>query len=60
MGSYTRQTVLFSRDGCSRLALIIVFLYGGYIPFVESLCFAKPIYTAAAARDAMLDKWETR
>ena len=41
MGSYTRQTVLFSRDGCSRLALVFVFLYGGYIPFVESLCFAS-------------------
>ena len=41
MGSYTRQTVLFSRDGCSRLALVFVFLYGGNIPFVESLCFAS-------------------
>ena len=41
MGSYTRQTVLFSRDGCSRPALIFVFLYGGNIPFVESLCFAS-------------------
>ena len=41
MGSYTRQTVLFSRDGCSRLALVFVFLYGGNIPFVVSLCFAS-------------------
>ena len=26
---------------CSRPALVVVFLYGGNIPFVESLCFAS-------------------
>ena len=40
-GIYTRQTVLFSRDWCSRPALWFVLLYGGNIPFVESLCFAS-------------------
>ena len=35
------QTVLFSHFWCSRPALWFVLLYGGNIPFVESLCFAS-------------------
>lgn len=35
------QTILFSHFWCSRPALWFVLLYGGNIPFVESLCFAS-------------------
>ena len=41
MGSYTRQTVLFSRDGCSRLAPVFVVFYGKHPVCGEPLfCFS--------------------
>ena len=41
-GGFISQTVLLSAlIECSRPALVVVFLYGGNIPFVVSLCFAS-------------------
>ena len=48
MGSYTRQTVLFSRDGCSRLALIFVFFIRGIHP----IC-GEPLFCFSANPDSL-------
>ena len=48
MGSYTRQTVLFSRDGCSRLALIFVFFIRGIHP----VC-GEPLFCFSANPDSL-------
>lgn len=48
MGSYTRQTVLFSRDGCSRLALVFVFFIRGIHP----VC-GEPLFCLSANPDSL-------
>ena len=48
MGSYTRQTVLFSRDGCSRPALIFcVFIRG-----IHPVC-GEPLFCFSANPDSL-------
>ena len=40
-GFYFTDCTVIRFIECSRLALVVVFLYGGNIPFVVSLCFAS-------------------